>query len=1110
MTNRKTAVLVCALLVCLTTAVWAQKAKDEPVRVYVPYEKLKDVFGKAEQGVFLPYKEFQRLWRLAQAAPAGAPTVPDKYLISAARFTGKVGQKLAVMEMELTLDVLVDGWVEVPIGLGQAAVADASFVKGPDKVEPLLQVIKGRYVLLTKGKGRKVLKLSFVRQLVTKPGLNVLSYQMPAAAISTLDLLIPEENMKVDVEPMLAATTSQVKLDDAKATKLQAFLGSATAVKLSWKPTTQAAAQLEPVVISNQLQHIHIAEALISHEVKFTYDIRRRGVDSFTVQLPSGFRVTAVDGANISKWDIAGEDAAPGPKLLKVKLFGPAKDSYTLTVKMERFLKEAEVEMKLSPVFTQQVLRRTGLIAVTHSPRRSVELRSPRNLARVDKGRLPKNLRATAGAMAYSFATADYGATLAIGTVAPRITVAQLWALGITDDRQELRGRLTYTIERTGIFRIRMTLPEPWEIITVGPSSVVDDHQLTGKGTDRVLSILLKREVSGSVALDIVARTPRAKRDDPVAFALPLPEAENLHLYTGQLMLHLAPKFRAEVDELQQFQALPTNRASRWVSMSGLAPAMAFEFRAIDREKPAGAKFKIAIKPSQVSAVVHRLINIQPGSIQDTAVIQYQILYAPVDTLYVKMPVAMADAGVQITGRDIKEKPRIEKLPAEDPGAATQPATGATGWAYYRVVLQSPVIGTYTLTVSSRRKFQAGIVDTATTVQVKPVLAAGKLSDQSGHIAVAKAETLAIGDPDTENLIPGDPSSAVDLPYRPHQAVASLAFKYTKDEFALSLPVVTQAEAAVITTIASAAIVEQVLARDGKLNGRVIYLLKTSRGDRLVITLPEKATLTQVLLNGAEAPVEHTGKPHKPGEPDQRIVRLPPSAGQVTRLVLEISYGQDGASAGDLAVPSLPKEVRVQQTLWRVWLPADDHVLGHDRIFTQLARYDAEVLLGRFAGEVPRDANGNPVVALSFTLPSQGVAWHFLRQDAPGELSVTTMGKEAFAFLLWLVIVAAGVYMMLKLGALHRTLVILGAAMFLAVVQLFAPLFVYHVIRTGWWAVLVVIVMWLAWWIFPILKSRAQRPAVPPLPPQPVEQPAQRPPNPPAPKKKAAKKKGQE
>jgi len=40
----------------------AQEASTIPAKVYVPYEKLKGVFETEKQGIFLPYKEFQRLW----------------------------------------------------------------------------------------------------------------------------------------------------------------------------------------------------------------------------------------------------------------------------------------------------------------------------------------------------------------------------------------------------------------------------------------------------------------------------------------------------------------------------------------------------------------------------------------------------------------------------------------------------------------------------------------------------------------------------------------------------------------------------------------------------------------------------------------------------------------------------------------------------------------------------------------------------------------------------------------------------------------------------------------------------------------------------------------
>jgi len=1070
--------------------------KGPPERVYVPYEKLKGVFDSEKQGVFLPYAQFERLWRAARGAPAGVTAAPTPYLISTARFSGKVGRDLADMQLELTVDVLADGWVQVPIALGEVAVNNASF-GAAEKSPVLLRIVKGSYVLVTKGRGRKVLKLNFVRQLETKPGLNVLSFRIPPAAISTLELLIPAENMKVQVRPMLAATTTQVAADGGKATRLQAFLGSADSVRLSWKPTTQAAADLTPVIISNQFQHINVAEALITHEVKFTYDIRRRRVDSFVVQLPDMFRVVSVEGENIAKWDVV-PGRAGAPQTLHVKLFSPAKPDkggYTLTVKMERFLKESQVTIPLSPIVTREVLRRAGLIAITHSPRRSVELRDARKLARVDTGRLDKRLRGQPGVTAHRFITADYGGKLVIGTVEPRISARQYWALGVADDRLELRGRLDYNIERVGVFRLAVNLPEPWEVVEVGPANIVDDHELRGEGRGRMLHVLLKREVAGNVRIELAARMPRTAPDADVSFELPLADAKNLHLYAGQLVLHLAGRLQAEVAGLDQFQSMPVSQAQRWVSLGGLSPAMAFGFRAVDRARPSGARFRIAVRPAQVSAVVHRLVNIRPGSVEQEAVIQYRVLYAPVDTFYLKMPAALADAGVQISGRDIKEKPRIAKLPPDlqpepakpeadkpeaDKPATTRPDAEAIRWAYYKVVLQSPVIGAYELKVRARRAFQAAATGQTVTVGVEPILAAGKLSDQSGHIAVAKADTLAVVEPVSRNLVPADPGSRTDLPYAAHRRVASLAFRYSRPPFELSLPVVARKEAAVFTTIATAAVIEQVLARDGRLNGHAIFLLATSKGDRLPVMLPAGAKLLAVLLNGSEVPVELGATA------DERIVRLPPSAGQVTKLVLEISYGLQGASGSDLLAPALPKDVPVQQTLWRLWVPDEDYLLHFDRVFSRLRAGQAETLLTSLAAGQP--------AGVAFKLSPQGRVWDFTRQGAPGKLSVTLVGREVFSIAVWVLVLAVGAAM-LKLGGLNRSLIVLAGLLAAGVLRLFAPLLVRSLVLTGAWAALLVAGLWAAQWLFlrlpAVLSKRRGRPfrAAPPPAPAPPQAP---------------------
>ena len=60
------------VLACLVSAAVAAPATKpaRPTKVYVPYEKLKGVFEADKQGVFLPYDEFQRLWRAAKQSPA--------------------------------------------------------------------------------------------------------------------------------------------------------------------------------------------------------------------------------------------------------------------------------------------------------------------------------------------------------------------------------------------------------------------------------------------------------------------------------------------------------------------------------------------------------------------------------------------------------------------------------------------------------------------------------------------------------------------------------------------------------------------------------------------------------------------------------------------------------------------------------------------------------------------------------------------------------------------------------------------------------------------------------------------------------------------------------
>ncbi len=69
---------------------------------------------------------------------------------------------------------------------------------------------------------------------------------------------------------------------------------------------------------------------------------------------------------------------------------------------------------------------------------------------------------------------------------------------------------------------------------------------------------------------------------------------------------------------------------------------------------------------------------------------------------------------------------------------------------------------------------------------------------------------------------------------------------------------------------------------------------------------------------------------------------------------------------------------------------------------------------------------------------------------------------------------AAGV-LMLKLGGFHRVLIILAAILLAGVLRLSLPLLIDHVLRTGIFAAILVLLFWLAQWGFPKFPELRQR-----------------------------------
>jgi hypothetical protein len=190
---------------------------------------------------------------------------------------------------------------------------------------------------------------------------------------------------------------------------------------------------------------------------------------------------------------------------------------------------------------------------------------------------------------------------------------------------------------------------------------------------------------------------------------------------------------------------------------------------------------------------------------------------------------------------------------------------------------------------------------------------------------------------------------------------------------------------------------------------------------------------------------------------EELIVRLPPSAGQVSNFVLEVSYGLKGVSSSNLAAPTLPEAIPVQQTLWRLWIPNDYDLLWHNRLFSRVSSSQAYTFL--------QGLNENQPKRVTFKLAGQGRNFDFIRQGAPGKLLAVVAPLEVVSIIVWTPIMLLGL-LMLKLSGFQRVLVIFAGALAGGIAHLYSPLLVDRILYIGAYPAGLVLLLWFAQWMY--------------------------------------------
>jgi hypothetical protein len=177
--------------------------------IYIPYDKLRQVFEQEGRGVFLPYGKFQELWRAAQAQwPTPRETaLPVEALIQQIDSDATIGDQVVTVRAALRIEVLGKGWGSVPLRLRDAAIRSALIGGQPARIT--VDPEHGHQLLYHKESDapeQLELTLEYARAFTKTPGQSSVSFEAPQAPINRWRVRVPEPGMAVQIEPMIAAT----------------------------------------------------------------------------------------------------------------------------------------------------------------------------------------------------------------------------------------------------------------------------------------------------------------------------------------------------------------------------------------------------------------------------------------------------------------------------------------------------------------------------------------------------------------------------------------------------------------------------------------------------------------------------------------------------------------------------------------------------------------------------------------------------------------------------------------------------------------------------------------------------------------------------------------
>ncbi|MBU4270948.1 MAG: hypothetical protein KKA28_03650 [Planctomycetes bacterium] len=1085
--------------------------------IYIPYEKLREVFEKHGRGVFLPYEKFQELWRAArEKTPRAADEKPPVgALITEIENEATVEKDVVRVKAKLKIEVLAEGWNSIPLRLSDAAITRAALGGKPARI---IGTPGQGYKLLIDKKGKQPetmeLDIEYAKTIARAPGRNSVSFQSPQAPVSRWRVVIPQSGVKVDLHPLIAATevpAEKTAEGDPTAKKpdetvILAFVGAAPMVRIDWTPKAEGATGLAAMASVQAEGQVWIDEGVSRCRTTLAYSISRAELAQLEIDVPAGQKVANLFDANIRQWSVK---TVEGRQRITAQLFEPAKESQQVIVELEKFFPDRPKNSIDVPVVKAVGAgRQQGVVVVKVAESLRAEAVKTSGLLQVDAAELPPALKRTKWEFAYRYATVPFTLTLDIEKVQPRITVDSLLEVDLQPDRLTLDLTAVYTIEKAGVFRLEWDIPPGFDVRHVrgepvgGAAAVqVDSHFIEGDNNNLVPTL--------RVGTHSLRRSASATGDDAERRGQPVPtedrgneDGSNKTRLAANLSRKaigkVALRVRLQKDLHRPELLTPTGKAARFTlpiprvpeaaaeRSTGRMVVYAPESLRVNTEKTAGLR-SISVReafetmrptrppaPTEGRPVLAFAYSQGPAELTFAAerrkpqVTVRQLMVARVEEGVVKFDFTLFH-DVRYSGvkslrldvpADVAAALRVVTPGVRENTIAPPPDDLEKGYVAWRLSGDAEFLGKGKIKLSWEKKIEK--LDVGKSVELTmPRLIPREVDRAWGQIALVKSETIDVhpsGEP--KLLRPIDPQRDLIDPV----PAAARAFEF-HDDWELKIVATRYELEEVKRTSIERALVRMVVTQADVISVQSLYRMRSAR-QRLTVQLPAGAEFDAqpLRIGGRPATLEKGGG-------NGYYIPLT-GVGADKPFVIELRYTLKG-DGSRIDPPVFPQEPAVVKEYLCVYLPETQKLLNAWGPWTEEFRWRCDGWLRWRPEPVPGPAAlvdwvqggltpGNP--AEDFAADGEPYLFSTLRPAPPpeGSLRFNTIDGRWLSGLVFIATVLLGL-LLLPARLPARALAVGAAVIVLVLAGVFLPIFSMQVLNGVLLsAIFVVAVTWTA------------------------------------------------